>query len=187
MENAPATTNQALVIGGGPSARVPVGGSAPEVPAGCYRIGVNHHWLGRWDVDCMVSCDHRFGLHLARMPGRLELYRCSEVPKLYVGHDALPGLGPHEVLVRQAGHRGISQSFEAGIYTGGNSGFAAIQVAMVLGARKIYLLGFDGAPPPRGTYLENQHRNFRWLAHRLDELGVDVVNLNQENCLDFKS
>jgi len=44
--------------------------------------------------------------------------------------------------VRSAGTKGVGMDIDT-LYTGNNSGFGALNLALVLGAEPIYLLGFD--------------------------------------------
>lgn len=86
-------------------------------------------------------------------------------------------------VLKNLGKSGVSQSIEKGLYCGGNSGFAAINLAICLGCSTIYLLGFDlkgkdghqshfhdghyrlnlaGAPKPGNKVpLTNEHKTIR--------------------------
>ncbi len=46
-------------------------------------------------------------------------------------------------LIRSLGRHGVSRSISEGLFHGNNSGYAAINLALCLGANPIYLLGFD--------------------------------------------
>lgn len=84
------------------------------------------------------------------------------------------------------------------IYTGGNSGYQVINLAYLLGAGKIILLGYDmqmtggkshwhGDHPRnlnRSLALANWVKNFKVLARDLSEAGVEVINATRETALD---
>ncbi len=91
------------------------------------------------------------------------------------------------LLVKRLGNRGFSMSLRDGIYTGGNSGYAALQLAACLGATTIYLLGYDmtqgnfhsgyptsGSDPKTRGWIEG----FNKLAPKLAAAGIQVVNMN---------
>jgi len=98
------------------------------------------------------------------------------------------------LLVKMAGDKGLALTLPDGIYTGGNSGYAAINLAVALGANPINLLGFDmdregnfhsgyptmqrGDPKSRG-WIEGMNK----LAGQLVSAGIKVVNLNPKSKL----
>lgn len=75
---------------------------------------------------------------------------------------------------------------------GGNSGYAAIGLAVELGYRRIYLLGYDLKRPG-----ENFHRDHTWTSHKPDEWipmfdrlapllaaqGIEVINCGPDSAL----
>lgn len=102
------------------------------------------------------------------------------------------------LLVRFKGKHGLSTCLSDGIYTGGNSGYAALQLAVCLGANPIYLLGYDmdhqgnfhsgyegdGSDPKSRGWIDGFNR----LAPKLDDAGIQVVNMNpnsQLQCFSF--
>jgi hypothetical protein len=101
-------------------------------------------------------------------------------------------------FVRLAGHEGISQSLEEGVFDGSNSGYAAINLAITLGANPIYLLGYDmkhdkegnshfhgGYPKPQvEKQLEMFARKFPALAKQAKEKGIQIINLNKDSALE---
>ena len=91
------------------------------------------------------------------------------------------------LLVKRLGNHGLSTSLRDGVFTGGNSGYAALQLAVCLGATNIHLLGYDmtrgnwhsgyptdGSDPSTRGWIEG----FNKLAPQLEALGVKVVNMN---------
>lgn len=102
------------------------------------------------------------------------------------------------------GIRGYPEGLETGLYSGGNSGHAALQLALCLGADPICLLGFDmrhinpdhshhHSPYPvrqnEGDLL-NFSINFSILAREIKQRGISVVNINDPElcglqCFEF--
>lgn len=99
----------------------------------------------------------------------------------YVRHESRDGLG------------------KAGIRTGGNSGYGAINLAYLFGCRRILLIGFDMQEGPKGEkhwhgdhvapltqkqqFVEWRHK-CRVLAKELEAEGVEVVNCTPRSALE---
>ena len=109
------------------------------------------------------------------------------------GNECLP---PGVLKLRASGHGGIETDPSA-IRTGHNSGAAAINLAVHLGATRILLLGYDlsktggrshwfGDHPP-SLRRESPYGRFAEMFHQqlpqLSELGVDVVNCSRHTAL----
>jgi hypothetical protein len=100
-------------------------------------------------------------------------------------------------LVKLAGHDGLAESLEKGLYDGSNSGYGAINLATALGANPIYLLGFDmkheadgtthfhgGYPRPQAEkQLKMFASKFTLLANLAQQRGIKIVNLNRQSAL----
>lgn len=84
------------------------------------------------------------------------------------------------------------------IYTGKNSGFQALHAAVLFGASRVVLLGFDFQATNRRSHwhgdhppgLSNSRRRYgAWveamkpLAHDLERLGIEVLNCSRETAL----
>jgi enoyl-CoA hydratase/carnithine racemase len=93
--------------------------------------------------------------------------------------------------------RGISESPNA-IATGSNSGYQAINIAVLAGAKRILLLGYDmkfaagkkshwhGGHPlqmPEGAYTRYA-RKFKTMLPQLERLGVAVINCTPGSAID---
>jgi len=105
---------------------------------------------------------------------------------------------PADILqVRCSGNRVWSYSLEDGIGSGGNSGFAALNLAWLLGARPIYLLGYDmkgdgsrqkwfhdGYPivQPESVYHKFKSSFEKYIPK---EVCKDVINCNLESNLNI--
>lgn len=113
--------------------------------------------------------------------------------------DAFPSV--HQVRIPKAdGYyvRAIVTEPPGHIGSGGNSGFQAINLAILFGARRILLLGFDMSVD-RGTHWHGDHvgilrnpdpvRIARWgevldgQAERIAGLGVEIVNCSPRSAL----
>lgn len=79
---------------------------------------------------------------------------------------------------------------------GGHSGYAAIGVAIHLGAKRIVLLGYDLAaapdgrqhvhePHPDGSHLKYEYRRavYRTLQQPLDRLGIAIINASRRTAI----
>ncbi|OGD20330.1 MAG: hypothetical protein A2Y70_01990 [Candidatus Aminicenantes bacterium RBG_13_64_14] len=97
--------------------------------------------------------------------------------------------------VRSLGRDGLSGSLKAGLYHGNNSGVGALGIALAMGARPIYLLGYDmrheggrshfhagyGAKQPERvaqSFIRDFDKNFKSLNGR-----GGIVNLNPRSAL----
>ena len=80
--------------------------------------------------------------------------------------------------------------------TGGSGGYAAVNLAVLLGARRIFLLGYDMMPGPQGEHhFFGEHRDGSHLAYAarlrpwpelveaVHEQGVELVNLSRRTAL----
>lgn len=110
---------------------------------------------------------------------------------------------PNVFILHNANSRGQGQGFSEkpdAIVTGGNSGYMAMNIAVLAGAARLVLLGYDfkfapgkkshwhGDHPPEGQISERSYRdmvpNFRTTLPQLERLGVEVVNCSPDSALD---
>lgn len=84
------------------------------------------------------------------------------------------------------------------VHFGGNSGYQAINLAYLWGAKRIILLGFDCKPIDGKSHWFGQHpqglnqtqnfniwiSNFNMLAKDLEREGIEVINCSVESALD---
>jgi hypothetical protein len=140
----------------------------------------NTYQLAPW-ADILYSCDAawwRLTPEAQSFKGRKISIMCKEVETW--PHAMRPGLGKDKINT-------------GGINTGGNSGYQAINLAYLLGAKKIVLLGFD----MHGTHWHGRHKkglsnihmfeewikNFTQLAQDLKDEGVEVINATRRTKL----
>lgn len=83
------------------------------------------------------------------------------------------------------------------IYTGGNGGYQAVQLAALFGASRIILLGYDlqktrgrshwhgdhPLPLGNGTAHKEWAKRLDWLAPKLAAAGISVLNASRETAL----
>jgi hypothetical protein len=170
------TQHDCFVIGSGPSLE---GFDFDRLPA-AFRIGANKSaWLAKCDV--LVSVDRRFHSEFRKQieafPGDKFMARAEDEP--------IPG------VTYAAYERGDGLSESISTLKGTNSGFAALNVAYILGYKRIGLLGFDfqwtgGKSHFHDGYTwQNKaaHRHLRTWARAFPKIlpqltakGVEVIN-----------
>jgi hypothetical protein len=105
-------------------------------------------------------------------------------------------------VIKFIGKHGFSRHLSNGIYCGGNSGYGALNLAAMLGANPICLLGFDMQNEPGGQanfhsgypasssdpVVRHWRENFEMIAPEYVHAGIDVINLNLNSrlrCFQF--
>lgn len=159
-------------------------------------VAVNDaHRLAPW-ADWLYSSDRYWWAHHGGVPA---------FKGMRAGIEHTPGrsdtrLKALSVLVhRNTGHDGIETSSDGLRTCANNSGGAAVNLALHLGARRVVLLGYDlgyGAGSRRHFFgdhpvgLSNQHNFPTWrkafatMAEPLKALGIEVVNCSRVTALD---
>lgn len=96
------------------------------------------------------------------------------------------------------GFRAFPLTMAKGIGHGNNSGYGAINLAVCLGVKRIFLLGFDMRCKGKETHWHNGHKTVmkpsvlegfkKYFKHAANEIkrktDVEVINLNIESALD---
>lgn len=156
-------------------------------------IAINDSWrLAEW-ADVLYACDGKWWDHHKGVPSFQGLkFGLKTMPP---GSRAKADKWPDVMRLKNAGPEGLSS---AGLYTGSNSGYQAIQLAVHLGATRVLLLGYDmqrdkkgrahwfGEHPReiRGTSDYSTFCNyFKSLVKPLKALGIEVVNCSRETRL----
>jgi len=188
-----------FIIGGGPS----LAGFDFSQLRGELVIGINRAFE-KIDPAVIFSMDSRLYTWIKNGmlgPEAFEKYEKSAARKIWVDTHSFK-FGPEVLTVPRLEGVGIGRSLSGGLYTGSNSGLAALNLAVVLGANPIYLLGFDlisrdqfqqwwhdGYPTvQRDKVYQTFREEFEEVAPALKKLGVSVINLNPESgltCFDF--
>lgn len=126
-----------------------------------------------------------------------EEFKAHQGVKVSIENDGAMVEAPDVFVLHRLGTTGLADK-NNGLMTGQNSGYQAINLAYLLGAARIVLLGFDmkrGAdgrahwfgdhPVQTQDYIYSAMlQNFPKLARRLKELGIEVINCTPDSALD---
>lgn len=146
--------------------------------------------LAPW-ADALYACDARWwDWH----PDALDFEGLKLT--MNVGWPAMK-VHPKLTAVPNLGDNGFSTSAK-GVYTGRNSGYMALQLAIILGARRVLLLGYDMSLGPQGQHhwfgkhpnnqappVEAFLRLFSHCTEPLKKSGVEVVNCSRSTKLEL--
>ena len=128
----------AFLIGGGPSL---IGFDFNRLRGRGHIIAINRAFEFVPFADILFFMDYNFYRMCHEEPVQRRLWDQFQGIKVFLN---LMGRKFEDVYsLRSLGRRGISDSLKTGLYHGNNSGSGAVQLAMALGARPIYLLGYD--------------------------------------------
>lgn len=127
------------VVGGGPSLR----GFDFERIQGKLSIGVNRAYE-YCDPTILLALDARFyrwiyeGKYGEGAIRKIEAFKGTKAG-IRVSRDHIPGI----IQIKGLGVSGPIVPIEEGLYHGNNSGYAAVALALALGASPVYVLGID--------------------------------------------
>lgn len=170
-----------VVVAGGPEA---ARADLPSMRSRCRVIAVKDAVrLVPW-ADVLYGSDAKWWRHHKDAGYRGPRFSCDA--------DA----APHAAVLRWTGITGL-ETDPSGVRTGKNSGYAAINLAVHLGAAKVVLVGFDMkddrgrhhwfGPHPYAT-LDPPYMALReifpTIAQPLRDLGIDVVNATPGSALE---
>lgn len=140
-----------FVIGGGPS----LAGFDFTRLTNAHTIAVNKSFLSVPNLDYFISVDFTFLQKINR-----NQFKTLSATKIFVADLSYPflkevdgrimdtrfnliyRLGDYDMIVKSRKKEGMGLTFKD-FRTGKNSGFCALQLAVILGFKKIYLLGMD--------------------------------------------
>ena len=209
LQNGQWQGRRCFIIGGGPSLL----NFAPERLDGELSIGVNKAFV-KYNPQLNYAMDPIFHEQLTTRPNILP--NDSKLKQDWENYKGLriflqTAVNFYHVkriyIVKRRIERCISLDLEQGIYTGNNSGFGALMLAVALKANPIYLLGFDmqvsedktqthwhdgyrdcqgNTQSPRNLERKMKQfiKEFNFIALALANLGVKVINLNPESRLN---
>ncbi len=197
----------AYVVGGGPS----LDGFDFSRLQGRRTIAVNIAFY-YFEPTVIFSMDTRClnwilgGFYEPKYPGLLEKFKKTAAYKTWL--ITYTAQLPDPIFVVKvfknydAGLREFSWDLNDGLCHGNNSGFAAFNLAVVLGADPIYLLGFDmkhkdgkshfhaGHPIPQAEEKAKSYAApFEKIAPELERRGRRIINLNPDSglrCFEFQ-
>lgn len=178
---------------------------------GKFTIGVNKIFKV-FQPDIIYCMDRKFYNYM-HLPADRRLPEDSNILGEWLSSNSIrtflsPSIGPKknerffkenvEVIPRLS-NKCISFDVSKGIYPGNNSGFGALMLAIALGFKKIYLLGYDlrinnkethfhkGYPnqtiDTQQRHLNNFKRTFDFFAPKIKEAGITVINITPESAL----
>lgn len=181
-----------FVVGGGYS----LTGFDFDALQGENVIATNKSLLNVPFAQYWISMDSRFYIWLKQ--GSLgwdlvDLWNDFKGRRLYLDTNGYPFENDIE-LIKCAGTFGFPESFKKGLFSGGNTGFTGLQLAIMLGADPIILLGYDMAHycidkhHHHRDYPQKQSNDvfqkyipaFNGIAPILRHRGIEVINVNDE-------
>lgn len=157
-------------------------------------VAVNDaHRLAPW-ADVLFSSDRRWWPFYGAVPSfkGLRYGIGSSVGK----KNPFPNGLPVRVL-KNAGYNGLATETDA-LCNGRNSGYAAVNLAVHLGAKRIVLLGYNMGTPGNRSHFFGDHpvglnqtgglypgfrRSFDTMVEPLKDIGVDVINCTEHSSL----
>lgn len=178
----------AVVMASGPSLNKEDADAVKHLP----RVVTNGTFRMARDAEVIYAGDVFFWQH----KDYRDVFDC---PGFKVGIESVPGshpCTPEPVLILKKGGRlGLSDN-PASLQTGGNSGYAAINLAALFGAKRILVLGLDmtgghwhgkhpaGLSNPGKDTFKRWIRLFKTLAPALTERGIEVINCSPISALE---
>lgn len=190
--------SRCFIIGGGPSLR----GFDFSILSGERVIAINVAFIDAPFSEIFFSMDYRLyrwleNGHLGR--SITEAWRAFRGYKVFLDTKNFFYSGVYVIRGMQGNE--LSSSMRDGIYTGNNSGFGALSLAVLLRASPIYLLGFDMKHAPSAERKARTHyharypsahpestimrfgRNIDSIAQQIAARGISVINLNPNSGL----
>lgn len=156
-------------------------------------IGINNAYQITDKLDIHYGCDTKWW--------RVHYPHTYPCPK-YSLKESERDKGIDGVQQMERGDRsGLSRKWPV-ICTGGNSGYQAVNLAYLLGFKRIILLGYDMqytnkkthwhpdhqgsgmTNPANNTVFQNWRREFKTIGKELKKEGVEVINATRQTALD---
>lgn len=154
-------------------------------------VVVNDNYRRVPAADLLYACDGRWWIH------NLPAVRASGFAGELWTQDEAAARKYGLCRIRHTARPGLTRTADT-VHGGGNSGYQAINLAYLFGARRIALVGFDMQPTGGAAHWFGRHPvpdldrrlpfatwipRFRDLARDLAAEGVDVVNATRETAL----
>jgi len=173
-----------------------------------YTISINKSFL-KFNSTICYGMDRRFYdsvTHANRADQ--ESFAIHNAWLMYKGIKVFPKnsdkakFDPNVYVVNAIKNSCISLNLNSGIYTGNNSGFGGMMLAIALGCREIYMLGLDmkvdfkksrthhhaGYKHQKIEELQKVlmkfKKDFEIFSHGIKKLGIKVINLNPDSNLE---
>lgn len=187
-----------VILAGGPSLK----DFDPSVLASVRTITINDSWRILPTADYLYFCDKKWWQYHQDRNLRSLDNKFSFHDLIYKGFwvKGGPGFNDHPQVhaLSFCGQVGLSED-PRGLCHGSNSGYAAINLAYLLGAKKIILLGYDMDFVGSVTHWHREPREepnefrktltnsmlplFSYLMDPLEAAGVQVINANPNSAL----
>lgn len=175
--------------------------------SGVPTIAVNDAYLLAPWADVCYFCDFEWwgwhtkgvarpslGLDAAAVAARFAAFAGQKCSISNSGHGIKD---PAVHILRNDGDFGLSLQ-RTHLYTGRNSGFQALNLAVLAGAAKIILIGYDGKrvdgqpshwfgehpKPPNSKAYEIYRESFRASSNMLDRVGVKIFNASPGSAIE---
>ena len=156
-------------------------------------IAINDSWRKYPDAEILYACDPPWWKHhggVSEFQG--ERWSQHKGPASWPADAAAMGIS----VIRSAPLSGVSTDPSV-IHTGANSGFQALNLAILGGAKRIILLGYDMQPTGGRSHWFGDHpvqlnrtspfavfrKAFEDAAEQIASLGVEVINCSSETSL----
>lgn len=179
----------AYIVGGGASL---FGFDFSKLKDKKNRIVINRAWKDVYDAEIWFSEDHRVVTELWGKDPFFQAFKGLKVLHALAPHcaDEALAIDPTLTVIRRIREdKYWSKSFRDGLSMSSCSGVGAINLACILGADPIYLLGFDCRTD--GNYIQNYHDEYKkmgwdWLTggNKADIFKSDMelwVNLHTKD------
>ena len=165
--------NEIFIIGGGSSLigfpfqqlgnreTIAINGTALDVPNPTYCITADSKVFRQLQEGCFEGIDTTWVL--VSNPNHCSMKWKDGVFK-HVRSGYIYNLFTMNMVIRNAGTDGIGFSFKD-FKTGYNSGFCGFQLAVLLGYKRIYLLGFDMNKHIQKIHYHNRYRGHRTISN----------------------
>lgn len=146
-----------------------------------YSFGLNHFYRYGCETTANVSGDWEFYTEFQNQLEKLPLVIIASDPKL-------PKLSDNTIMLPHSGTYFGRDSWNKGIYTRHLVGMFGLTLAIALGFKEIYLLGYDCREINGKTHfyqnvvdLEKQYKKAEVTSDKLVFRGVGMVDLGRKN------
>ena len=192
LEDIQSSDGEVFIVGGGPSlagfdfssltdrCTIAVNKSVFHIPNPNYFISVDYTFLRKVSKAVFNSIPaKKFFVADFSHPFLKEVNKQITDTRYNMVYD----LSDYNILIRAYKQEGIGYTFED-FRTGRNSGFCALQLAIILGFKKIYLLGIDLNKQGKTHYHEGYGEKVKTFVPKLDEyynyFRIGLKQLQQE-------
>lgn len=160
----------------------------------CKVLVVNNNYLKAPWADHLHFCDKQFWLWHESVPA----FKTHLIPVMTTLSNELTGeMIERGVKVLRMGAPGGLSTYSDTVSTGGNSGYQAVNIAALYGAKRIILLGYDCKPGKDKVHWFGNHpaptdpvvfkdflRHWETLPPVLEEQGIEIINCSRDTAID---